>query len=273
MFVVVEEEEDGCWWVFLSAPLYTSLHTTPPTHSNSARHQHSLSGYFGVFHRLLIRRLRDLNTLHGTDHPALDQLARDVADSVCPSQHTYVHAQLLLQALGARPWGGRFRRLSQALEAHAAAKHGVVVWQMYHCFVPVQTHHASHVQAARYGSWGTGCSVKDVMLCRVGHGVWGWWKCMLCTVLGVVHTNPLALHPHTMHTITHHAHRHSQHTHTHTPPIMQVGLPAACSPHLLPDTQCRHNIRPLRPIQPPRSTPPGPHSTPPTAAAAPGWVV
>lgn len=35
-------------------------------------------------------------------------------ESCCQSQHTYVHAQLLLRELARHPRGARFRRLSQA---------------------------------------------------------------------------------------------------------------------------------------------------------------
>lgn len=136
---------------------YTSKRYTSECKPNSSAHNskqlyqlpHSLSGYFGVFHRLLVRRLRDLNTLPGVDTQGLEQLTTDVVQSVCPSQHTYVHAQLLLQSLGARPWGGRFRRLSQDIEARAAAQQGGVVWRMHHCFVP-HLERDSYVQAARY---------------------------------------------------------------------------------------------------------------------------
>lgn len=96
-----------------------------------------------------MRRLRDLNTLAGTDTSELEQLSIDVVQSVCPSQHTYVHAQLLLQSLGAQPWGGRFRRLSQEVEARAAQQQGVIVWRMHHCFVPGLDGHEDHIQAAR----------------------------------------------------------------------------------------------------------------------------
>jgi hypothetical protein len=52
-------------------------------------------------------------------------------ETCCQGQHTYVHAQQLLTALGAHPRGQRFARLGQELEAHAAQRWGAPVWQMH----------------------------------------------------------------------------------------------------------------------------------------------
>ena len=52
-------------------------------------------------------------------------------ETCCQGQHTYVHAQQILTELGQHMRGTRFRRLSQELEAHAAAQRGAIVWQMH----------------------------------------------------------------------------------------------------------------------------------------------
>ena len=50
----------------------------------------------------------------------------------CNSQHTYAHAQLLLQELGQQPQGARFKRLSQDMEVYAAEKLGhPIAWKMH----------------------------------------------------------------------------------------------------------------------------------------------
>lgn len=88
----------------------------------------SLAGFFGVFHRLLAARLREVAQ---AGERKLRQLCEELKESCCQSQHTYVHTQLLLGELSKHPrGGGRFRRLSQELELHAAAQQGGVVWRM-----------------------------------------------------------------------------------------------------------------------------------------------
>lgn len=55
-----------------------------------------------------------------------------VQDICCNSQHTYAHAQQLLQSLGAQPQGARFKRLSQDMEVYAAEKLGhPIAWKMH----------------------------------------------------------------------------------------------------------------------------------------------
>ena len=55
-----------------------------------------------------------------------------VQDICCNSQHTYAHAQQLLQPLGAQPQGARFKRLSQDMEVYAAEKLGrPIAWKMH----------------------------------------------------------------------------------------------------------------------------------------------
>lgn len=55
-----------------------------------------------------------------------------VQDICCNSQHTYAHAQQLLQSLGAHPQGARFKRLSQDMEVNAAEKLGhPIAWKMH----------------------------------------------------------------------------------------------------------------------------------------------
>ncbi|GAB4822406.1 hypothetical protein N2152v2_009452 [Parachlorella kessleri] len=87
----------------------------------------SLAGFFGVFHRLLAARLKEATQ---AGERQLHSLCEELKDSCCQSQHTYVHAQLLLRELSRHPRGARFRRLSQELELHAAAQQGGVVWRM-----------------------------------------------------------------------------------------------------------------------------------------------
>ena len=52
-------------------------------------------------------------------------------ETCCQGQHTYVHAQQMLTALGRHAKGARFQRLSQELELHAARARGAAVWQMH----------------------------------------------------------------------------------------------------------------------------------------------
>jgi hypothetical protein len=97
----------------------------------------SLSSYFEVYHRLLARRL-DLAAAAAV--PAqLERLSAELVEACTASQHTYAHAQHLLQhlaATSARPGAGLFRRLAQDLEAAAAERHGgATVWAMQPLFV------------------------------------------------------------------------------------------------------------------------------------------
>lgn len=92
----------------------------------------SLAGFFGVFHRLLAARLKEAAT---AGEAALQSLCAELRDSCCQSQHTYVHAQLLLRELARHPAGARFRRLSQELELAAAAAQGGMVWRMRQWFL------------------------------------------------------------------------------------------------------------------------------------------
>ena len=55
-----------------------------------------------------------------------------VQEICCNSQHTYAHAQQLLQSLGAQPQGARYKRLSQDMEVYAAEKLGhPIAWKMH----------------------------------------------------------------------------------------------------------------------------------------------
>ncbi|KAL4427705.1 hypothetical protein ABPG75_001794 [Micractinium tetrahymenae] len=92
----------------------------------------SLTGYFGVFHRLMAAKLREAAA--SGDEQALEALTRALKEDACASQHTYVHAQQVLGELARHPHGARFRRMSQELEEHAAALHGPVVWKMRQWF-------------------------------------------------------------------------------------------------------------------------------------------
>ncbi|EIE24527.1 hypothetical protein COCSUDRAFT_40900 [Coccomyxa subellipsoidea C-169] len=91
----------------------------------------SLASYFGVFHRLMANRLKEVAQ---ADADRVDSLAAELKETCCQGQHTYVHAQQILTELGQHPRGSRFRRLSQELEAHAAAQRGAIVWQMHAWF-------------------------------------------------------------------------------------------------------------------------------------------
>ena len=57
----------------------------------------SLAGVFEVFHRVLATRLREAATAEPTALPAL---VAAICDSCARSEHTYLHAQQLLAALG-----------------------------------------------------------------------------------------------------------------------------------------------------------------------------
>ncbi|KAK9909351.1 hypothetical protein WJX75_000889 [Coccomyxa subellipsoidea] len=91
----------------------------------------SLASYFGVFHRLMANRLKEVAQ---ADADRVDSLAAELKETCCQGQHTYVHAQQILTEVGQHPRGTRFRRLSQELEAHAAAQRGAIVWQMHAWF-------------------------------------------------------------------------------------------------------------------------------------------
>ncbi|KAK9822993.1 hypothetical protein WJX81_003185 [Elliptochloris bilobata] len=104
----------------------------------------SLASYFGVFHRLLANRLREVP---GAAAPRLSTLAAELQETCCGGEHTYAHAQQMLTALGRHPHGARFRRLAQELEAHATASAGPVVWQMARWFSP-QDHRRGRAEAA-----------------------------------------------------------------------------------------------------------------------------
>ncbi|BDA42837.1 Negative elongation factor D [Coccomyxa sp. Obi] len=91
----------------------------------------SLASYFGVFHRLMANRLKEVAA---ADTDRVESLAAELKETCCQGQHTYVHAQQILTELGQHPRGSRFRRLSQELEAHAAKQRGAIVWQMHAWF-------------------------------------------------------------------------------------------------------------------------------------------
>lgn len=97
----------------------------------------SLSSYFEVYHRLLVKRLTAAATAGSTAQ--LERASAELADACAASQHTYTHAQHLvchMASLGGQA-GTVFRRLSQDLEAAAAERHGgTKVWAMQPLFVP-----------------------------------------------------------------------------------------------------------------------------------------
>lgn len=78
----------------------------------------SLTGYFGVFHRLMAAKLREAAA--AGDEQALEALTRSLKQDACASQHTYVHAQQVRARaaapagcaerkapVAAAPWGAR----------------------------------------------------------------------------------------------------------------------------------------------------------------------
>ena len=100
----------------------------PERESEVAAAGASLSGYFGVFQRLLASTLKEAAT---ASEERLKQLAQELNTSCCSSQHGYVHAQLVLHSLGTQPvTGARFMRLSRDLEDAVAASRGVQIWRM-----------------------------------------------------------------------------------------------------------------------------------------------
>jgi negative elongation factor C/D len=90
----------------------------------------SLVSHFGVFHRLLAAKLRELAAADSEE--TLLQIGRELAGMAAQSQHAYAYTQQLLAALemAAAPAGGRFRRAAQEVEAAAAAAHGPTVTRM-----------------------------------------------------------------------------------------------------------------------------------------------
>lgn len=96
----------------------------------------SLSSYFEVYHRLLARSLE--LAAGASSSAALERTAGELAEACASSQHTYAHAQHILSHLAScGGGGGPFRRLSQELEAAAAARHrGPTVWAMQPLVVP-----------------------------------------------------------------------------------------------------------------------------------------
>lgn len=60
----------------------------------------SLTGYFGVFHRLMAAKLREIGAAR--DERKLAELTRSLKEDACSSQHTYVHAQQVCGTGGGR---------------------------------------------------------------------------------------------------------------------------------------------------------------------------
>lgn len=94
-----------------------------------ARVGSSLAGYFGVFHRLLASRLKQVPAAKAAQ---LAAITVELRDSCCGAEHSYVHAQQLLAALERHPNGANFRRLAQELDHFAAAplQGGPEVWRL-----------------------------------------------------------------------------------------------------------------------------------------------
>eukprot|EP00208_Stichococcus_sp_RCC1054_P007334 CAMPEP_0206143588 /NCGR_PEP_ID=MMETSP1473-20131121/21097_1 /ASSEMBLY_ACC=CAM_ASM_001109 /TAXON_ID=1461547 /ORGANISM="Stichococcus sp, Strain RCC1054" /LENGTH=254 /DNA_ID=CAMNT_0053539063 /DNA_START=124 /DNA_END=885 /DNA_ORIENTATION=+ len=79
----------------------------------------SLAGYFGVFHRLMASRLKQVPTARSMER--LQAIASELQDSCCGAEHSCAHALQLLHLLGRHKHGANFRRLAQQLEQYAAA--------------------------------------------------------------------------------------------------------------------------------------------------------
>ena len=122
----------------------------------------SLSSFFGVYHRLLGVRLRQVAAAQ--DEATLQRLTKEICESAAQSQHAYVHAQQMLMELAlpltssaqggqdstakgegeddgggvetkieGTPWSARFMRISQELEASVP---GPIPWKMHRWFDP-----------------------------------------------------------------------------------------------------------------------------------------
>lgn len=117
-----------------------------------------LAGYFEVFHNLMAKRLEEM--LQADDN-RMAALTKELLEMCCNSQHTYAHAQLLLQELGQQPQGARFKRLSQDMEVYAAQKLGhPIAWKMHQFFVGSHTSVADAEVAAL---------VADLLAADKGH--------------------------------------------------------------------------------------------------------
>jgi TH1 protein len=62
-----------------------------------ARVGSQLAGYFGVFHRLMASRLKDVPA---ADAARLRLITQELKESCCRSEHTFAHAQQILTHLG-----------------------------------------------------------------------------------------------------------------------------------------------------------------------------
>lgn len=94
-----------------------------------------LAGYFSVFHALLVSKIKEVPYASAV---RLRQIARELQESSCKTQHAYAYAQMLLSDLAHRPRGSRYRRLSQELAGCVAEAHGAAPWHMASLFAPVQ---------------------------------------------------------------------------------------------------------------------------------------
>mmetsp|Transcript_35814 Transcript_35814/g.91489 ORF Transcript_35814/g.91489 Transcript_35814/m.91489 type:complete len:357 (+) Transcript_35814:434-1504(+) len=108
----------------------------------------SLSGYFGVFHRLMVTRLRCVKGLSQSNFQA--EIA-SIANSCSQDLHSYAHMQMVATELGRHQHGGSFRRLSQELEKLAAEQHGELVWRMNEAFAGFSVSEAHQHAAALVG--------------------------------------------------------------------------------------------------------------------------
>lgn len=97
----------------------------------------SLVGHFGVFHRLLSVRLKQIASSH--DQHTLQRLSDELCAAAGRSQHAYVHTQLMLNELsnnsGCSALAARFRRISQEMQEKAPS---LVIWKMHRWFLPCQ---------------------------------------------------------------------------------------------------------------------------------------
>jgi len=119
----------------------------------------SLSGYFGVFHRLMVTRLRSIAAASATD---LQAEVLSLAKACCQDCHSYAHMQLVVSDLSCRAYGERFRRLSQELESIAAKEHGALVWRMQPMFMRRKVSADHHRVAVLVGELLSECAVAGL---------------------------------------------------------------------------------------------------------------
>ncbi len=97
--------KDRVFMLFTCHQVLSSLSTTG--HEDEvASVGSSLAGYFGVFHRLMASRLKEVPTASAA---RLAAIAAELQDSCCGAEHSYVHAAQLLAKIGRHKHGAGMR--------------------------------------------------------------------------------------------------------------------------------------------------------------------